>query len=68
MSSGFFPGMTRIASSSAERYFLQAHLKLRPAQPRVTSLPYSHVILLHFVQYFPLYTLVYIPQLYIIKR
>jgi len=52
----------------AERYFFQARLELHPPRPHVTLLPYSPVILLNFVLYFPLYSSVYIPQLHFIQH
>jgi FtsH-binding integral membrane protein len=66
MSSGLFPGAPRIASSLAECYFFRAHIELHLPRPDVTFLPYSLIIVLYFVLYLPVYTSVYIPQLFII--
>jgi len=50
MSSGRYPGLSRIASHLTESYFVAL----------------LHVILLNFILYLPLYTSVYIPQLHFI--
>ena len=68
MSSGLCPGTPRIASSSAECRWFQAHLDLRPPRPHDTLLPHFPRILLSFVLYLPLYTSVYIPQLHFIQH
>ena len=58
MSSGRFPATPQIASSWAERHLVQAPLELHPPRSSVTLLPYFPDILLYFILYLPLYTVI----------
>jgi len=67
MSCGLCSASPSISSSSAERHFVQARLKLHPPWPNTTFFPHLPIIPLNFIQYSCLYTSVYILQLHFIN-
>jgi len=58
-----FPARLEIASSCAERNFVQVRLELHPPRPSVPLLPYFPLIVRNIIVYLPLYTSVYVLQL-----